>query len=51
MTRETDSRDLMIVLDGLKGTVLNKCKKMGEIMYKHGAELFRIINRKKVDRF
>jgi len=48
MTRETDSRDLMIVLDGLKGTVVNKLKK---IMYKHGAELFGIIDRKKVDRF
>lgn len=41
----------MIVLDGLKGTVVNTFKKMGEIMYKHGAELFRIIDRKKVDRF
>lgn len=50
MRQETVNSDLIIVLDGLKGTTVNKLEKMGDFIYDYGAERFEIIDRKKVDR-
>lgn len=50
MRQETVSRDLIIVLDGLKGTVVNKLEKIADIIYEYGAERFGINDRKMVDR-
>ena len=39
-----------MVLNGLKGTVVNKLEKMGDIIYEYGADIFKVIERKRVER-